>query len=315
MVIQAFKKAFLLSFICVTAAFAQQVGLSARTDSTNYRIGDWINLHVDGTIAAEVDTILPAVNDSVGGFAVLHVNREIGKPSWLFTLMTIDSGNVFIPPIPFAYRVKGDTATHKAFTNAVYLSVRGIAIDSKGDIKDIKAPVSAPWQFEDLLPYLIAILLVSAGGYAYYYYRKKQKEKLAAYIPPKPKIAPHTAALYALRELEEKKLWQGGKVKEFYSEATGIVRTFFEGRWNIIALELTTDEILHQMKKFSESEVVWNEMQSFLVTADLVKFAKFVPTPEDNENELRWAYEIVRAMTPSPATVTEEQTEETASVG
>ena len=37
-----------------------------------------------------------------------------------------------------------------------------------------------------------------------------------------------------------------------------------------------------------------------LVTADLVKFAKFVPAPEDNENELRWAYEIVRAMTPSP---------------
>ena len=315
MVANTLKKAVLLSAFCITIACAQQVGLSARTDSTNFRIGDWVNLHVDGTISAEVDTISPAVTDSIGSLAILHIERDVNKPSWTLRLMTIDSGNVFVPPVPFAYRIKGDTATHKAFTNAIYLTIRGIAIDAKGDIKDIKGPVSAPWQFEDLIPYVIALVLLSAAGYAYYYYRKKQKQKLASYIPPKPKIAPHTAALFALRELEEKKLWQNGKVKEFYSEATGIVRTFFERRWNFIALELTTDEILQHMKMFSESEAVWKEMQSFFVTADLVKFAKFVPAPDDNENELRWAYEIVRAMTPSATTVEEEQTAEVANVG
>jgi hypothetical protein len=315
MVVNMLKKTVLLSAFCITVACAQQVGLSARTDSTNYRIGDWINLHVDGTVSAEVDTISAAVTDSIGSLAILHIERDVNKPSWTFRLMTIDSGNVFIPPVPFAYRVKGDTATHKAFTNAIYLNIRGIAIDAKGDIKDIKSPVSAPWQFEDFIPYLIALILLSGAGYAFYYFRKKQKQKVASYIPPRPKIAPHTAALFALRELEEKKLWQSGKVKEFYSEVTGIVRTFFEGRWNFIALELTTDEILLQMKKYSESEAVWKEMQSFFVTADLVKFAKFVPGPEDNGNELRWAYEIVRAMTPSAATVKEEQTAEVASVG
>jgi hypothetical protein len=309
------KSVAIMSVIGVTFVHAQQVGLSARTDSTNYRMGDWINLRVEGTVSADVDTVAPAIKDSIGSFAVLHIQRDANKPSWILRLMTIDSGNVFIPPVAFDYRIKGDTATHKAFTNVIYLNISGIVIDPKGDIKDIKVPISAPWQFEDVIPYLIALVLLCAAGYGYYYYRMKQKQKMASYVPPKPKIAPHTAALFALRELEEKKLWQSGKVKEFYSEVTGIVRTFFEGRWNFIALELTSDEILQHMKRFPEAETVWKEMQSFFVTADLVKFAKYMPAPEDNENELQWGYGIVRAMTPAPVTVEEEQVEETARVG
>jgi len=309
------KRMAVLSAFCYATAIGQQVGLSARTDSANYRIGDWISLHVVGTVAADVDTIAPVVGDSIGRFSVLHVARDGNKPSWTLSLMTIDSGSVFIPPVAFEYRIKGDTSAHKAFTNSIYLNVSGIPVDPKGDIKDIKGPISAPWRFEDFIPYLIALLLLSAAGYGYYYYRRKHKQTLAAYVPPKPKVAPHSAALFALRELEDQKLWQNGKVKQYYSEVTGIIRTFFEGRWNFIALELTTDEILDRMKQFPESEGIWKEMQSFFVTADLVKFAKYVPAPEDNENELRWAYEIVRTMTPAPATVEEEQAEEVAHVG
>lgn len=315
MVAGALRNTAVLSMLCVTLAVAQDAGLSARTDSSHYRMGDWINLYVDGTVSASVDTIAPAVKDSIGGFQILHIGRNGEKPSWTLRLMTIDTGSIFIPPIPFDYRIKGDTAVHRVFSNAIALNVSGVTVDAKGDIKDIKGPLSAPWEFADFIPYLIVLVLLGAAAYGYYYYRRKQKEKLAAYVPPKPKIAPHTAALFALRELEDKKLWQNGKVKEYYSEVTGIIRLFFEGRWNFIALELTTDEILQHMKGIPEAGQAWKEMQSFFVNADLVKFAKYMPAPEDNENELRWAYEIVRAMTPAPVTVEEEQAEEAANAG
>ncbi len=315
MVIAALKRTILLGTLLMSTSFAQQVGLSAWTDSANFRIGDWIYLRVEGNVAANVDTVIPAVKDSIGQFEVLGIERDPKKASWTIRLMTVDTGTVFIPPVAFEYRIKGDTTLQKAYTNPIALNISSIPIDPKGDIKDVKPPISAPWTFQDVLPYMIGLVVLAAVGYAYYYYRKKQREKLESYVPAKPKIAPHTAALYALRELEEKKLWQSGKVKEYYSEATGIVRTFFEGRWNFIALELTTDEILHHMKRFPESEQVWKEMQSFFVTADLVKFAKYVPAPEENEKELRWAYEIVRAMTPAPTTVEEEQKEEAVHAG
>jgi hypothetical protein len=304
------KRLVILSFLFADISVGQHVGLSARTDSAHYRIGDWINVRVEGTVSTDVDTVAPAVADSIGPFEVLAIERNATKPEWNIRLMTVDSGDVFVPPIPFAYRVQGDSTLRKAFTNALHLTITRIAVDPQGEIKDIKPPVSAPWLFEDLLPYIVGIVLLAAAGVGYYYYRKKQKEREAAYIPPKSKIAPHIAALYALRELEDKKLWQNGKVKQYYSEVTGIIRTFFEGRWNIIALELTSDEILHQMKRFPESEPVWKQLRSFLITADLVKFAKYMPSPEENENELRWAYDIVRAMTPAPTTVEEEQSAE-----
>src|SRR5512135_1261994 len=182
----------IVTTVCVGLMFGQHAGLSARTDSTNYRIGDWINLYVNGTVAPDVDTIAPAVKDSIGGFAILRIEREVNKPSWTFRLMTIDSGSVFIPPVPFDYRVKGDTSTHRVFTNAINLNVASVTVDAKGGIKDIKGPITAPWQFADFIPYLIGLVILGAAGYGYYYYRKKQQAKLAAYVPPKPKIAPHT---------------------------------------------------------------------------------------------------------------------------
>ena len=63
---------------------------------------------------------------------------------------------------------------------------------------------------------------------------KKKKKDLLADI--KVIIPPHREALTALRLLEEKKLWQQGLVKQYYSDLTEIIRYFFERRCSIIAL-------------------------------------------------------------------------------
>ena len=263
-----------------------------------------------------IDTIAPVVKDSIGLLEVVKVERNGTEPKWLIRLTTIDSGKVFLPPIEFDYKVKGDTSTHKAYTNSLLLNIAGVTIDPKGEIKDIKPPMSAPWLFEDFLPYLIALIVVAAlaGGFYYYWRKKKQKQDLLANI--KVIIPPHREALTALRVLEEKKLWQQGLVKQYYSEVTEIIRHFFERRWGIIALELTTDEILMQMKHIPDALKVWKEMESFFITADLVKFAKYEPSPAEHENEMRSAYEIVRMMVPKAPVETEPQLQEaTADVG
>jgi hypothetical protein len=113
-----------------------------------------------------------------------------------------------------------------------------------------------------------------------------------------------------LRVLEEKKLWQQGLVKEYYSEVTEIIRRFFERRWNIIALEMTTDEILVQIKHVPEALMVWKEMGTFFLNADLVKFAKYQPEPAEHEQEMLSAYEIVRSMAPKASIQKEPQSQE-----
>jgi hypothetical protein len=304
------KKIFLLFFFLPGILLAQEVWLTAKTEIDTFRIGSWIDVHVEGKFNAAIDTIAPLVKDSIGLFEVVKIERSGDDPKWLIRLTTIDSGKIFLPPIEYGYKIKGDTNTHKAYTNSLLLNIAGIAIDPKGEIKDIKPPMSAPWLFEDFLPYLIALIVLAAlaGGFYYYWQKKKQRKRLL--VNEKVIIPPHHEALAALRKLEEKKLWQQGLVKQYYSEVTEIIRLFFEKRWNIIALELTTYEILAQMKHIPEALKVWNEMESFFTTADLVKFAKYEPSPAEHENEMRTAYEIVHVMSPKPSVKTEPQLQE-----
>ena len=90
-------------------------------------------------------------------------------------------------------------------------------------------------------------------------------------------------------------------MKEFYSEVTGIIRRFLEDQYDLLALESTSDEILVQLKQVPEAQSSLGEFRSFLTTADLVKFAKYLPGPEENEHELKRAFHFVRNMTSHPA--------------
>jgi len=304
------RKVFFFFFLLSSSAPAQEVRVTAKTEADTFRLGSWIDVHVEGKVTAIVDTIAPVLKDSIGTLEVLDVRRNGAEPTWLIRLTTIDSGKVFLPPIEFDYTIKGDTGKRKAYTNSLMVNIAGISVDPKGEIKDIKPPLNAPWLFEDYIPYLIALVACAALAGGFYYYRRIKKRKRDLLADIKVIIPPHREALTALQRLEEKKLWQQGLIKQYYSEVTEIIRYFFERRWSIIALELTTDEILVQMKHIPDALKVWKEMESLFITADLVKFAKYEPSPAEHEAELQSAYEIVRTMVPKTQVETEPQLQE-----
>lgn len=315
------KRLIILLFALTSTNLAQDIRLTARADSSHYKIGEWVVVHVEGEFPKTIRQIEPASKDSIGPFEILKVDPSertnegtTDKQSWAVRLITFEAGKTFVPPIEFSYKTESDTSRHLAQSNPVFLTIDSVAVDVQGDIKDIKPPLFSPWKFEDFLPYLIALAVVLAGGWAYYYYRKKKKQREGELVPVKPAIPPFQAALAALHALEDKKLWQQGKVKEYYSEATEIIRRFLEDQYGVLALESTSDEILAQLKLLPQAEPLKKEFQSFFTTADLVKFAKYDPSPVEHENELRWAYEIIRAMKPLVTEQLEEPVEETANV-
>ena len=50
------------------------------------------------------------------------------------------------------------------------------------------------------------------------------------------------------KELEKAKIWQGGNIKKYHTELSEIIRRYTEMRFKVIALELTTDEIIENLK-------------------------------------------------------------------
>ncbi|MBE9481570.1 MAG: hypothetical protein IMY69_07740, partial [Bacteroidetes bacterium] len=115
-------------------------------------------------------------------------------------------------------------------------------------------------------------------------------------LKPKPKIPPHVIALDALEKLRINKLWQSGKIKEYHTEITDIIRVYIHERFGIDAMEMTTDEILASFNKKNDEvdDGLKNKLKQTLMLADLVKFAKEKPLPLENDKSLNNSIDFVK---------------------
>ena len=110
---------------------------------------------------------------------------------------------------------------------------------------------------------------------------------------PAPPLPPHVAAIQALEALHNQKLWQNNRHKQYYSGITDILRTYIAARWEIGAMEMTSDEIIAAMQPVELPDKARMDLTAILRVADLVKFAKAAPEAEENEACYLKAYYFV----------------------
>jgi len=94
--------------------------------------------------------------------------------------------------------------------------------------------------------------------------------------------------------LKEKKVWQKGKIKLYHSELTFIIRKYIERRYQTPAMEQTSNEIIEALVKNGfNNNTQLGQLKMLLFSADMVKFAKAKPLPDENETALLNAYIFV----------------------
>lgn len=205
--------------------------------------------------------------------------------SQLLTMTTFDTGYVEIPKIGLKYtKSVNDTTSHTCYTNYMDIYVQAVSIDTTMAFKPIKTPIKQNITFEETIPYaggaIVLAGLILLAIYLIKRFRKKDKIE-------EEEVKPHIPAIVTARErlsqLKESNLWQSGKSKEYYTDLTDIAREFLEGQFNIEAVEMTSDEILSEVKKLQLDNSIFCKLQDTLTTADLVKFAKANPSPSQNE--------------------------------
>jgi hypothetical protein len=278
------------------SARAQQLSAIATVDSTSYLVGDWITVHVDLTHPKGA-TFQPELPDTLGPFLV--VNRlpftpvGEGRTTTAFAVAKYDSGTATLPSVRYLCTIPGDTAIRTVETGPLRLSVHTLAVDTSKGIKDLKPPLSVPYTLEEILTaaaLVLAVALLLFFGWRYYRKRMRQAGRQVYVPPPRPA---HVIALEELGLLKERKLWQQGRIKEYYSAVTEIVRRYFENRYEIPALEETTDEIIDGLLRVPVRPQVLMEMEKVLRRADLVKFAKHQPSMSEHEEMMTVAYAVV----------------------
>jgi len=285
--------------------YSQDIRATARLDTGAMLIGDHVTLKLQFNGPAGTQVIWPSFNDTILGNIIVisrsKVDSSLSKDKKALTLTQVlnltcfDSGFYTLPQIPFRYRILPDTSVKIASTGISMLMVHTIKVDTTNVIKPIKGPLRIPITFLEVLPYiLIALALVALVIALIWYIRKRKNHEPLIRIRQKAKLQPHEKALQDFEKLRIRKLWQEGHVKEYHSELTGILRTYIEEGFGIPAMESTTFEIVSELKKNNDFEKTVVEMaDELLQKADMVKFAKLIPLPQDNENALVAGIEFV----------------------
>lgn len=300
-------KYFLPLIFTIGVVFAQSVSVNATVDSSSVVLGGPIRYAVEVKHPSGLPVFFPALKDTIGAFDIVAQDSALrteqnGQVEWkkTYIIANYTPGSRYIDPYIVRF-TQPDGHRDSAMSNPIPVEIRGVAIDTTASIRDVKAPMSLPITLEDIAIYLVIMVLLAGIGFGIYYFVQKGKNRpiiVAAPVPPD--IPPHVLAMMRLEQLEGKKLWQAGEVKAYYSEATEIVRAYFEARFHIMALEMTTGEVMQQLSRFPMETGTPAVIESFLSGADLVKFAKYQPIASENEQVIKDARVIIERTMPVP---------------
>jgi len=292
---------------------AQTITVSSSTDTTDYLVGDFINFNIEVVTKKNVQVLAPVFPDTLSKLDLISISEpvineteELNTINYNFILAGYDSVSATIHPVTIEYRSEGDTTLKKITTDPVNINIHTVPVSTAEEIKDVKSPLTIAFDWIELLLWLALGLVVIIVGWIFYRRYKKKKSEL--HVEKKIiKIPIHVKAFAALDELEKKQLWQKGKIKEYHSNITEIIRIYFQERFGLPAMELTTSESIQQLRKTKEAGNIIDLTIDFLSNADLVKFAKFQPLQSVNEEMMTQARNIVQNTIPTASVLIEEE--------
>ena len=294
-------------FICIfllrnfSGAQEPQISISSKVDKALIHIGDLIQYTIIVTHDQDIRVEMPGLGANLGGFEIRDYDVEEPKAEdglivseVNYAISTFFTGEFEIPPLTVLYYTKGDSTAKALSTEKIKIVVESIKPSEAGDIRDIKPPLEIPRSLWYLLRWFVlggGILILALIGFLIYW-RKRQGKSI---LPVRPEIRrpPHEIAYEELDRLRQSDLLSKGEIKQFYIEISEIIRRYIEGRYFIIAMEMTTTEVLDGLMDADVTEEELHIFQRFLDQCDLVKFAKVIPSEGETNEVILMASEII----------------------
>lgn len=251
-------------------------------------LSDRLKLIVTIDHEPEVTVTMLPFGERIGEFRVLgeeealpqvKENRDIVTRT--FTLEPLATGRQEVWPVMVDYvdnRPGSDRQTHTFETKPLFVNVTSVITSENpvlGELRPAYGLLALPFSYVIVL-WCIAGGLIVVMVVLYLIKRKRDKRRVVNERPP----TPAEMAAAELNELVTSGL-AGRDVKEFYVGLTGIVRRFIERTTGVRAPEQTTEEFLREVSQrdsFDPNE--GRRLKSFLESADLVKFAAYMPENE-----------------------------------
>jgi hypothetical protein len=276
------------------------ISVESFVDRATITIGDRILYILKITTDPEVKLEPPSLGSNLGAFEVKDYKfhdpektkdgRVMNKSEYLITTFT--TGEYVIPPITISYTdPKGETKQIKSEPLFILVKSVGASASDKEDIRGLKSPIDIKGGYRAYLLILPVLAVLGAGGFLYY--RHKSRGLALPEIPEELQKPAWQVALYELDNLRDSDLLERRQIKRYITILSEIVRKYVERRWEVSALDRTTEEIRGGIKRIKLEQRVAESIYGLLFFCDFVKFAKYVPSAQEMEKGLSDAYDIV----------------------
>ena len=287
------KGILVLILFIQSVLYSQKPIVEASIDTASIKIGEQISYKI--TIHNQENIVFPDL-ELIGSLELVRSTNKVKFKNSLvkeYIITSFDSGSFTIP------RQKIDIKGIKFFTDSILVKVSDIKIDTlKQAMHGIKKSIiRQKYVFDDFVPYMtwgipLLVLLICYLLFLKYYNKPKKKKII-------PSIPPFEQAKDSLEKLDSKQYLANENYKDYYVELTEILRLYIERKYNIPALESTTDELLSMIEDFKKmktldiSDYNQKELAVFLKESDLIKFAKSIPDKYRSESERKLTEKII----------------------
>ena len=273
---------FVFTFL-IRDAFSQRVLVSSSIDKNNILIGEPVRM--------SVEVILPTGTnvgwfplDSIPHFEYVEKGRidTVVKPNGteyrqLLTLTSFDSGRWVLPPL--ALEVNG----RYYLTDSLPVSVAFSGMDPNQEYHDIHDILEVKYTEGKYITWTIAAIAVLSLLAVIYFLRKRVAKVVKPIEKPEVRLQPFEEAMLLLEKLKNQHLPENGQVKLYYTGLNDILRKFIFGKTSMVTMQKTNEELILQLRENGLQNDVYIRLAQTLRMSDAVKFAKYVPERNDNE--------------------------------
>ncbi len=289
---------------CMQFVFCQT--LQTNTDKTNILIGEQIKLTIKThTEPAEVPlnskglTKWLVIPDSIPHFEIV----ETGKPDTTnfkdgskaieqtITFTSFDSGRWTFPALPVEFAGAGGNGTQIVNSDSFLVNVSYAPADSTNQLRDIKPIIKV--SVTDFFWYYIicgAILLLLAIYLLYHYFKKRKQLQP---VKSDSKLSAFDEAMEALKKLTEFDLRDAAQIKNYHISLAEIFKNYLGRKQGKNLFNKTAGDLLINMKEVNLPAENISELATALRCTDVVKFAKYLPLPDQSEDALQKIKETI----------------------
>jgi hypothetical protein len=308
-----------------TTAIAASASIGASVSADSAMVGDTLSLNVVITgVPKDAKIIPPDTDKGFGEFSVLAWeevsaqnakakvkgnDRDSSRYRYRYSVAAYKPENCTVPSIRFLVGAGDyDTLSTEPIPIRMLSALPSSPPDSGGfALKDLKAQQGAG---KADLWYLWIILGVVLAVAAFILMRKYLKKKGGAdAVPAVCLLPPYEEAMGAIEALDGKKYLERGMVREYVFELSEIFKRYIGRRYDTIAPELTTEEIVSWLEFSDISREMRLCAERFFRSSDQVKFAKWIPDRSCIDGYVNDVRTFIEATKPAPTLPYERKTE------